>query len=63
MSNQSLPRWAILPAAWKLITSSLRHPNSGKVVFVDEPSRRVTVRSIKGDGRVAAAATDERPAA
>lgn len=46
VTDRPLPGWAILPAAVKLLASSLRHPNTGKAIYVDFDSRKVTVRSV-----------------
>lgn len=46
-SQRKLPKWAIIPAAGKLVVESLRHPNSAKVVSVDTVERKVNVQSYK----------------
>jgi hypothetical protein len=66
MSRASLPRWAVLPAAVKLVASCLRHPNSGKVVYVDVENHKVSVESVNGrfttkDSYGPVATTDNRP--
>jgi hypothetical protein len=45
-----LPAWALLPAAGKLVTSSIRHPNSGKAVYVDRRDHKVAVESVNVNG-------------
>jgi hypothetical protein len=48
MPKSPLPRWAVLPAAGKLVASSLRHPNSGKAVYIDRSAHTVAVEPIDG---------------
>ena len=45
---KTLPGWAILPTAGKLVTSSIRHPTTGKAVYVNSKDHSVDVRSING---------------